>query len=176
MKQEKCTATRGLVVAITFLMVGYCFGQTVGFTPSNRIDPNLLNGAYSNYNPSAVHEETKRIIEQHRLEDEAKERNEIAKGIKLIEQVRSYYNSFANYPALVKDGWHEVVIVDEGRYEVVTVKAYVFENKFRRFEQENCKYVPQTITNGKCKLHLTFEDGEMRFVEVFFLNYIASAQ
>jgi hypothetical protein len=176
MKQENFTVTRVLSVAITFLVVGQSLGQFVGFTPSGRIDPNLLNGSSSNYNPRAVHEETERIIERHRLEDEARERNEIAEGIKLMEQVRNYYNSFAKYPVSIGDGWHEVVIVDEGRYEVVTVKAYVYENKFRRFEQENCKYVPQTIINGKCKLHLTFADGEMRFVEVFFLNYIASAQ
>ncbi len=92
-----------------------------------------------------------------------------------IEQTRSYYNSFSNYPEKISTGWHEVVATNN--YDFFDIrKVYIENNLIKTYVIDD--YLKKNILSGgnitKGKALVKIE-GNDEVIEIFFINFITDS-
>jgi hypothetical protein len=116
------------------------------------------------------------LLQMKQAQYDQNQKEEKAKAVALMEQVKAYYNSLTSFPLTIKNGWHKVTAMDN--YEFCEErKVYVENNKVTKYVIDNWieKSVsyPTTINKGKALIQLKEADGSTgSTLDVYFLEYI----
>ncbi len=154
-------------------------GQNNRYSGSN-------SGSYGNNNPPSTpqlysgpdYNLLLQLLEarQAQLEREEALAKERAKA--KMQQTRSFYSSYGNYPATIKNGWHVVVAMDN--YEFCQErKVYVENNKIIKYFIDD--WIEKTVSlstevkNAKSVVRLRQDDGsDGDFLDIYFIDFMTN--
>ena len=121
-------------------------------------------------------DEWKRALDEEHDYQKQQEAQRQVQDSRKMRALFNIYNSFESYPNVIKDGWHEVWMVDDINIICNKRQVYVESNKVTKYKNGKgysvrLGYTP-IIKKAKSTVELKFDDGSTQFVDLYFIDEI----